>query len=155
MTPRNVTGRIWEDDNQNGGINAGEDGFSDVTVEALSVVAGAGTISATNNSNTITGTGTNFTVLNPGDPILINGVAYIVQNVASNTSLTLTKLYTGATAGGLAWSRPSAVLMTTTTNATGDYPFTGLSNTTHIIRVTDTSARPHGLRLDVRGHRGL
>ncbi len=144
VTPRNVTGKIWEDDNQNGGINAGEDGFSGVTVEALSVVAGAGTITTTNGTNTITGTGTNFTVLNPGDPILINGVAYIVQNVNSNTSLTLTKLYTGLTATGLGWSRPSAVLMTTTTNATGDYTFTGLAAAQHIIRVTDTSARLTG-----------
>jgi uncharacterized repeat protein (TIGR01451 family) len=143
-TPRSVTGKVWNDTNQNGGITAGENGFSGVTVDVLSVVAGAGTISATNGSNTITGTGTNFTVLNPGDPILINGVAYVVQNVASNTSLTLTKLYTGATASGLAWSRPGAVLFTTTTNATGDYTFSGLSSAAHLVRVTDTNARLTG-----------
>jgi uncharacterized repeat protein (TIGR01451 family) len=144
VTPRSISGKVWNDTNQNGGVNAGEAGVAGVTVEVLSVVAGAGTISTTGGSNTITGTGTNFTVLNPGDPILINGVAYVVQNVTSDTSLTLTKLYTGPTASGLAWSRPSAVLLTTTTNATGDYTFSGLSSATHIVRVTDQQARLTG-----------
>lgn len=143
-TPRTVTGKLWNDTNQNGVVNAGEAGFANVTVEMLSLVAGAGTIATTAGSNTITGTGTNFTVLNPGDPILINGVAYVVQSVASNTSLTLTKLYTGPSASGLAWTRPSAVIMTTTTNATGDYTFSGLASANHLVRVTDAQSRLTG-----------
>ncbi|HJQ38415.1 MAG TPA: C25 family cysteine peptidase, partial [Thermoanaerobaculia bacterium] len=143
-TPRTVSGKLWNDANLNGVVNGGESGFSGVTVEILSVVAGAGTVAATNGSFTITGTGTNFTVLNPGDPIIINGVTYRVASVASNTSLTLTRSYTGATASGLAWSRAGTPLFTTTTNATGDYTFSGLAAAQHIVRITDTDGKLTG-----------
>lgn len=141
---RTVSGKIWNDPNANGVVNGGETGFANVTVEVLSTAAGAGTVAVTNGSKTVTGTGTNFTILIPGDPILINGVAYVVQNITSNTSLTVTLPYQGATAAGLAWSRVSGVVATTTTNATGDYTFTGLPSATHVVRVTDTTDRLTG-----------
>lgn len=60
-----------------------------------------GTITATNGSATITGLGTTFLASYVGWSIkLPDGLWYEVEEVASTTSLTLTKLYEGATASG-------------------------------------------------------
>lgn len=76
----------------------------------------AGTITLTNNSATVTGSGTAFTTdLKVGDFVTatVGGTLYslIVAAIASNTSLTLNLAYTGPTTGSLAWAAvPSQVL---------------------------------------------
>ncbi|HWW60463.1 MAG TPA: C25 family cysteine peptidase, partial [Thermoanaerobaculia bacterium] len=84
------------------------------------------------------GTGTTFTSLSPGDPIVIGGVTYRIRNIASNTSLTLTENYAGATASGLAWTTRGSILFTTSTDSLGAYTFSGLAAATYFVRVTDT-----------------
>ncbi|WP_455865385.1 tail fiber domain-containing protein [Pantoea agglomerans] len=69
----------------------------------------AGTIALTNNSTTVTGTGTSFTTelkVNDFVVAVVGGVAYTlgVSAIASNTSLTLIQKYDGPTASGLAWN---------------------------------------------------
>jgi len=69
----------------------------------------AGTITLTNNSTTVTGSGTSFTSeLKPNDFIVavVGGVTYTlgVQSVNSATSVTLTTAYGGSTTSGLAWN---------------------------------------------------
>lgn len=60
-----------------------------------------GTITATNGSSTITGAGTNFLATNVGWKIqLPDNVWYKVSAVASATSLTVSKLFEGATTSG-------------------------------------------------------
>ncbi|HET8798500.1 MAG TPA: SdrD B-like domain-containing protein, partial [Thermoanaerobaculia bacterium] len=140
VTPRAISGTLWNDANTNGAINAGEGRFQNVTVEVLSTGAGAGTVSVTNNSKTVTGVGTNFTSLSPGDPIVLGGVTYRVQSVASNTSLTISRFYGGATASGQAWSTRGALLQTTTTDASGNYSFSGLASGSYFVRVTDANS---------------
>ncbi|EPI2798891.1 pyocin knob domain-containing protein [Citrobacter koseri] len=76
----------------------------------------AGTLTLTNNSATVTGSGTAFsTELAAGDFIVVTvgGVPYTlpVKTVNSNTSLTLVSNYTGPTQSGAAWSAvPRAAL---------------------------------------------
>ncbi|WP_338570369.1 tail fiber domain-containing protein [Erwinia billingiae] len=69
----------------------------------------AGTIALTNNSTTVTGTGTSFTTelkVNDFVVALVGGVAYTlgVAAIASNTSLTLIQKYDGPTTSGLTWN---------------------------------------------------
>ncbi|AXH43494.1 tail fiber protein [Erwinia phage vB_EhrS_49] len=69
----------------------------------------AGTIALTNNSTTVTGTGTSFTSelkVNDFVVAVVGGVAYTlgVAAIASNTSLTLIQKYDGPTTSGLTWS---------------------------------------------------
>ena len=61
-----------------------------------------GTVSVTNGSATVTGTGTTWTTAFNGLPFSIKreGVLYTVSTVASATSLTLTTTYTGTTGAG-------------------------------------------------------
>lgn len=68
----------------------------------------AGTLTLTNNSATVTGSGTAFTTeLAAGDFIVVTvgGVPYTlpIKTVNSNTSLTLVSNYTGPTQSGAAW----------------------------------------------------
>lgn len=61
-----------------------------------------GTVSVTQNSNLVTGTGTLFTTeLKVGDAIKIENEIFTVSAIASNTSLTLDSNYLGASASGL------------------------------------------------------
>lgn len=61
-----------------------------------------GTVAVSNGSVTVTGTGTAFsTQLAPGGVICLNSVCYTIASVGSNTTLTLSTPYTGATASGL------------------------------------------------------
>lgn len=61
-----------------------------------------GTITATQNSRTVTGSGTTFTTqLKPGQSLVIAGVEYQIDAIASNTSLSLRIPYAGTTASGL------------------------------------------------------
>ncbi|WP_265910091.1 tail fiber domain-containing protein [Erwinia billingiae] len=69
----------------------------------------AGTIALTNNSTTVTGTGTSFTTelkVNDFVVAVVGGVAYTlgVATIASNTSLTLIQKYDGPTTSGLTWN---------------------------------------------------
>ena len=68
-------------------------------------VAGAGTITVTNGSATVTGAGTSFlTTVRPGTVITTDGnESYTVASVASNTSLTLTANAAGATETGVTY----------------------------------------------------
>lgn len=59
-----------------------------------------GTISGTHVSTTITGLGTTFTSLSPGDYILINDVFYKVDTITNDTTLDLVDAYQGKSFGG-------------------------------------------------------
>lgn len=79
------------------------EGFRPVNVDELidSEYPLTGTISWTNGSPTITGSGTSFkTELYPEDEIKINNTFYTVAAISSNTSLTLTENVTAATLSG-------------------------------------------------------
>nr|DAI68088.1 MAG TPA: tail protein [Caudoviricetes sp.] len=76
----------------------------------------AGTITVTNGSTTVTGSGTSFTTeLKVGDFICViaGGTPYtlIVASIASNTQLTIGGAFAGPTASGLAWNAVPASLL--------------------------------------------
>lgn len=76
----------------------------------------AGTITLTNNSNAVSGTGTSFTTeLKVGDfiGVIAGGTPYtlIVASIASNTQLTIGGAFAGPTASGLAWNAVPASLL--------------------------------------------
>lgn len=77
----------------------------------------AGTIALSNNSTTVTGSGTSFTTeLKANDFIItiVGGVTYTlaVQSVNSATSLNLITAYNGPTASGVAWTAlPNAAVV--------------------------------------------
>ena len=58
----------------------------------------ANTVSVTNGSTAVTGSG--FTPIVAGDELIVNGLAYNVASVASDTALTLSRAFTGTTATG-------------------------------------------------------
>jgi hypothetical protein len=65
----------------------------------------AGTISVSNGSATVTGSGTAFTDWGPGDRILLPDTNwYTISAVASATSLTITENYPGSNASGESYS---------------------------------------------------
>ena len=69
----------------------------------------AGTLTLTTNSDTVSGSGTNFTAeLAPGDfaVVVVGGITYTlpVKSVDSTTKLTLVSKYPGPSQNGLAWS---------------------------------------------------
>lgn len=75
----------------------------------------AGTIALTNNSTTVTGTGTSFTTeLKPGDfvYVTVGGAPYtlVASSVTSDTQLTLAVAFDGPTTTGLAWNAVPASL---------------------------------------------
>lgn len=86
----------------------------------------AGTITLTNNSATVTGSGTSFTSeLKPNDFIVavVGGVTYTlgVQSVNSATSVTLITAYGGPTTSALAWTPvPNAALVGITAQVAAD-----------------------------------
>lgn len=71
-----------------------------------------GTLTATNNSTTVTGSGTSFTTqIAFGDYLSLNGLLYKVQSITNNTTLVLSSAYTGTTSSGLSSvssTRPAA-----------------------------------------------
>ncbi len=82
----------------------------------------AGTLTLTNNSTSIYGTGTAFnTELAAGDFIVVTvgGVPYTlpIKSVESATSLTLVSVYTGPTQSGAAWSAVPRVALNMVTAA--------------------------------------
>ncbi|YCH28952.1 hypothetical protein M1D48_12115 [Erwinia sp. D4-22] len=86
----------------------------------------AGTIKLTNNSATVTGTGTSFTTeLTANDFLVVvsGGVTYTlaVSSVDSDTMLTLNTAYTGPTSAELAWRPvPNATLVGITAQVAAD-----------------------------------
>lgn len=75
----------------------------------------SGTIALTNNSATVTGTGTSFTTeLKPGDfvYVTVGGAPYtlVASSVTSDTQLTLAVAFDGPTTAGLAWNAVPASL---------------------------------------------
>lgn len=64
-----------------------------ITLNEDANVSLVGTVATTNGSDAVTGTGTEFTKLNPGDKIEITGVSgtYFVKSITNDTSLTLTE----------------------------------------------------------------
>lgn len=86
----------------------------------------AGTITLTNNSATVTGSGTSFTTeLNANDFLVavVGGITYTlgVKSVDSATSLTLITAYNGPTASGVAWTAvPNAALVGITAQVAAD-----------------------------------
>ncbi|HII3195372.1 TPA: phage tail protein, partial [Enterobacter cloacae] len=82
----------------------------------------AGTLTLTNNSAAVTGSGTAFTTeLAAGDFIVVTvgGIPYTlaIKTVNSNTSLTLVSNYTGPTQAGAAWYAVPRVAMNLVTAA--------------------------------------
>lgn len=82
----------------------------------------AGTLTLTNNSAAVTGSGTAFTTeLAVGDflVVTVGGIPYTlaIKTVNSNTSLTLVSNYTGPTQGGAAWYAVPRVAMNLVTAA--------------------------------------
>ncbi len=81
----------------------------------------ANTVSVTNGSTTVTGSG--FTPILAGDELLVNGLAYNVASVTSDTALVLSRAYTGTTASGLSASYDRSPkegsYYTVTANSTG------------------------------------
>lgn len=86
----------------------------------------AGTITLTNNSTAVTGSGTSFTAeLKPNDFIvaIVGGITYTlgVQSVGSATGLTLITAYNGPTTSGVAWTAvPNAALVGITAQVAAD-----------------------------------
>jgi len=86
----------------------------------------AGTITLTNNSTAVTGSGTSFTSeLKANDFIvaIIGGITYTlgVQSVGSATGLTLITAYNGPTTSGVAWTAvPNAALVGITAQVAAD-----------------------------------
>ena len=68
----------------------------------------AGTLTLTNKSDAVKGTGTTFTAMKAGDFIVVSigGTPYTltVKSITSDTQLTLISKFTGPTQSGLAWS---------------------------------------------------
>jgi hypothetical protein len=82
----------------------------------------AGTLTLTNNSSAVGGTGTTFTTeLASGDFVVVTvgGVPYTlpIKTVNSNTSLTLVSNFTGPTQSGAAWSAVPRVALNMVTAA--------------------------------------
>ncbi|ENG7865237.1 phage tail protein [Salmonella enterica] len=82
----------------------------------------AGTLTLTNNTDAVTGSGTAFTAeLAAGDfiGVTVGGIPYTlpVKAVNNNTSLTLVSVYTGPTQSGAAWSAVPRVALNMVTAA--------------------------------------
>lgn len=86
----------------------------------------AGTVTLTNNSATVTGSGTAFTTelkVNDFVVAVVGGVTYTlgIKSIASNTSLTLNTAYGGPTTAGLAWTAvPNQTLVGITAQTASD-----------------------------------
>ena len=82
----------------------------------MSIYYTVGTVSVTNGSNAVTGSGTAWeSYLEAGDQITIASASYVVQSVASDTTLVLSNNYIGSSGSGLAYT---AVLGSPTSVAT-------------------------------------
>ena len=66
-----------------------------ITMDGSARRTTAGTCSATSGSATVTGTGTSFTSLLPGDQALLNGIWHEIGSITSDVLLTLDKAFQG------------------------------------------------------------
>ena len=111
LAPANKSVALGITEKTSGFAETGSINTSDYNLAINSTLTG--TLTATNGSATITGSGTLFvSELTFGDIITLSGVAYTVQSVASNTSLTLTANFAGTTSSSLttvASLRPAAI----------------------------------------------
>jgi hypothetical protein len=94
-----VRAGVFDDQN---GVFWEFDGSTLSVVRRSSTFQISGTVTATANSNTITGTNTRFTQqIRVGDKIVIRGMTHWVTAVTNNTSITVTPDYRGSTASGI------------------------------------------------------
>ena len=111
LAPANKSVALGITEKTSGFAETGSINTSDYNLAINSVLTG--TLTATNGSATVTGSGTLFvSELTFGDIITLSGVAYTVQSVASNTSLNLTANFAGTTSSSLtavASLRPAAI----------------------------------------------
>jgi hypothetical protein len=111
LAPANKSVALGISEKTSGFAESGSINTSDYNLAINSTLTG--TLTATNGSATVTGSGTLFvSELTFGDIITLSGVAYTVQSVASNTSLTLTANFAGTTSSSLtsvAALRPAAI----------------------------------------------
>jgi len=97
--------RVGMFDSQNGAFFE-FDGQTLWVVRRSSTLQTSGTSSVTQDSPTVTGTSTKFSSeFKPGDFIVIRGQSYIIQHIASDTSMTIYPEYRGATAINCVLSR--------------------------------------------------
>lgn len=100
LAPANKAVALGISEQLSGFSESGSINTADYNLAVSSVITG--TLTATNNSATVTGSGTTFTTqIIFGDLLTLNGVQYKVLSVASNTSLTLASVYTGTTSSSL------------------------------------------------------
>ena len=117
-----------------------------------------GTVTTTAGSSAVTGSGTLFKNLNPGDPLTINSVQYTIASIADDTHLTLTSNaggnFTGAYLALGTWDATESgisgvtvelldasatVIGTTTTGAGGVFTFSGLvRGASYTTRISDS-----------------
>jgi len=111
LAPANKSVALGISEKTSGFAESGSINTSDYNLAINSTLTG--TLTVTNSSATVTGSGTLFvSELTFGDIITLSGVAYTVQSVASNTSLTLTANFAGTTSSSLtavASLRPAAI----------------------------------------------
>ncbi len=82
----------------------------DVNSSAIVSASGPGTVTLTNGSNIVTGSGTSFpSLFAANDQIEINSTRYRIQAVNSTTQITLVNTFTGTTASGLTYRRNNAL----------------------------------------------
>ena len=101
----NATNRIGMFDQQNG-LFFEYDGQTMSVVKRSSTYQLSGVATVTNLSQTVTGTGTTFPdQLKPGDYIVIRGQSYLVQDIASNTVMSIYPEYRGVTSSNVVISK--------------------------------------------------
>lgn len=112
VTPLNWYGssnRVGFFDQQNG-VFFEYDGQTVYAVWRNSVLQIGGTVSVTQGSSAVTGTGTQFsTQLRVGDFVVIRGQSYRVLTIASDTSLFISPEYRGTTIAGALMSRTADI----------------------------------------------
>lgn len=81
-----------------------------VTMDGSGRRTTAGSASATNGSAIVTGIGTSFTTLLPGDFALLNGIFHEISVITNNTTLTLDKVYRGKSFAPIAFEGQSMFL---------------------------------------------
>ena len=97
--------RVGMFDSQNG-VFFEYDGQTLYAVRRNSTNQLSGVLALTAGSNTVTGTSTKFsTQLRPGDNIVIRGMSYLVQSIASDTSMFIYPEYRGTTASNCVASK--------------------------------------------------
>jgi len=97
-------------------------------------VAGTGTLSVTNGSGAITGSGTAFAATDVGKGIQIAGVNYTIKTFSSSTSITIDPNYAGTTAAGLSYSvcQPSCRVVAA-------FPQANISETWDVVSAADAT----------------